>query len=69
MGFTMIANKSVVNVYTLRAIKLMGNVHWAVKPAIGENYVTMVIYTLLNIVQILSKTGDVRLVCEIIIKT
>jgi len=49
MAFTVIANKSVVNVYTLRAIKLMDIVHWVVKPAIGENYVTMVMYLLSNI--------------------
>jgi len=49
MGFTMIANMPVANVYILHAIKLMGNVHWAVKPAIGENYVTMVKYTRSNI--------------------
>jgi len=69
MGFTAIAKKPVANVYIPHAIKLMGIVHWVVKPAIGENYVTKVIYTLSNILQRLSKTGDVWLVCEIIIET
>jgi len=44
MGFTVIAFKPVENVFNLNAIKLMGSVQWVVKQAIGEKYVTMVIY-------------------------
>ena len=68
MGFTAIVYKPVANVYTLHAIKLMGIVQWVVKPAIGENYVTMVMYSHSNISKILSMTCDVCLIWEITIK-
>jgi len=65
MVFTVTAFKPVATVFILIAIKLMDTVKKVVKPVIGENIVTMVLYLLSINLMIPSTTSYIVLVCVI----